>query len=87
MHTTVHEPVEVVAVRSACVSAYRMRSVGSINWGVRDWAGLRFETVRDPETRRTTVTIHGASAESALRFFVWEKLGSPSRLDVVCKEG
>lgn len=80
------EPVEVSGVRQAVIGAWRMRFVGAIAWGVRDWGALRFEVARNEGTHRTVVTIFGACKDSALRFYVWEKLGAPSRLDVVCKE-
>ena len=84
--TVVREPLEASVVREACISAWRMRNVKSIQWGVRDWKALRFEVERNENTLRTVVTIFGASEDSALRFFVWEKLGSPSRVDVICRE-
>lgn len=66
-----------------------MRNVGSINWGVRDWSKLRFEVayfaIRG--IGQTGVLIFGASEESALRLYVWEKLGSRARVNVVCREG
>lgn len=77
-------PCTPETVRSACIGAYRLRHVESINWGVRDWSRLQFEV--SSEGFETRVLVRGASEQSALRFFLWEKLGSRSRLDVICRE-
>jgi len=84
--SVVREPLEASVIREACISAWRMRAARSIQWGVRDWKALTFDVEYFSETKRTVVTITGASPESALKHFVWEKLGAPSRVDVVCRE-
>lgn len=68
------------------MGAWRLRDVNSIHWGVRDWSLLSFSVHRGVGFR-TVVTVTGASEQSALRFFLWEKLGGGTRLDVICREG
>lgn len=76
--------IGVEDVRRACVGAYRQRHLRNISWGVRDWSALRFEVVH--VDRRVRVSVIGALEDSALRFFLWERLGSHPELDVVCRE-
>lgn len=71
-------------MRRACIGAYRLRHVSHIHWGVRDWSRLKFAV--EHEGFQTRVIVTGASEGSALRFFLWERLGSRSRLEVICKE-
>lgn len=78
------EAIEAAEARKACIGAYRLRHVSTIHWGVRDWSRLRFEVEREGVKTRLIVT--GASEQSALRFFLWEKLGSRARLEVICRE-
>lgn len=69
-------------VRGVLVAGWRMRRVGGIHWGVRDWSRLRIEV--GFEWPNTVVRIFGAYPGSAFETYVPERLGWPSRVKVAC---
>lgn len=76
------EPELLQKARALCVRAWRMRH--RIEWGVRDWASLRFEL--DFGWPFWTLRIFGAYEGCPLQFYVSEQLRYPPRVRVLCVE-